>query len=126
MFAFMPYVHTESLKYQKKGEKIFNKHRELYSRNCQARSQSFDMMGSRFHLLSRPATGDFMSGVKSVLTQADKDLKMLDQMQTHVLGHKQTIEIFGRFPKRNDALNRESTANELQYMSSDQVKSRPY
>jgi len=53
-------------------------------------------------------------------------LKMLDQMQTHVLGHKLTIEQFGRFPKRNDVLGRESTANELNYMALPNVKSRPY
>ena len=31
MFAFMPYMHTESLEYQNKGEKIFNKHRMNYT-----------------------------------------------------------------------------------------------
>jgi len=129
MFAFMPYMHTESLKYQKKGEKIFNKHRELYVRvQCGGFGNSgYDAKkGSRYHLLSPPVTDDFMSGVKPVLTQADKDLKMLDQMQTHVLGHKLTIEQFGRFPKRNDVLGRESTANELNYMALPNVKSRPY
>ena len=129
MFAFMPYMHTESLKYQKKGEKIFNKHRELYVRvqGGGFGNSGYDAKkGSRYHLLSPPVTDDFMSGVKPVLTQADKDLKMLDQMQTHVLGHKLTIEQFGRFPKRNDVLGRESTANELNYMALPNVKSRPY
>ena len=65
-----------------------------------------------------------MSGIEPVLTQADKDLKMLDQMQGHVLGHKRTIEQFGRFPKRNDALGRKSTDNELKYMG--QNPNRPY
>jgi uncharacterized protein (DUF924 family) len=120
MFAFMPYMHTESLKYQKKGEKLFNEHRELYVR---AQGGSFGSShydakkGSRYHLLPQKDKSDsgFMSGIEHVLTQADKDLKMLDQMQPHVMGHKRTIEQFGRFPMRNDALGRESTENELPY-----------
>ena len=127
MFAFMPYMHTESLEYQNKGEKIFNKHRELYVRyqNGGHGSSGYDAKkGSRYHLLSSPTTDEFMSGIEPVLTQADKDLKMLDQMQGHVLGHKRTIEQFGRFPKRNDALGRKSTDNELKYMG--QTPNRPY
>ena len=120
MFAFMPYMHTESLEYQNKGEKIFNKHRMLYDRA----NRPYPVVGSRYHLLSSPTTDEFMSGIEPVLTQADKDLKMLDQMQGHVLGHKRTIEQFGRFPKRNDALGRKSTDNELKYMG--QTPNRPY
>jgi uncharacterized protein (DUF924 family) len=65
-----------------------------------------------------------MSGIEPVLTQADKDLKMLDQMQGHVLGHKRTIEQFGRFPKRNEALSRDSTQAEINYIR--QTPNRPY
>jgi uncharacterized protein (DUF924 family) len=119
MFAFMPYVHTESLKYQKKGEKLFNKQRELYVRNN-------GVFGNRFSLLSQPVTGDLMSGEEPVLNQADKELKMLEQMSTHVLGHRQTIEQYGRFPKRNKALGIESTDAELKYMDLPHVQSRPY
>jgi len=120
MFAFMPYMHTESLEYQNKGEKIFNKHRMLYDRA----NRPYPVVGSRYHLLSSPATDEFMSGIEPVLTQADKDLKMLDQMQGHVLGHKQTIEQFGRFPKRNEALSRDSTQAEINYIR--QTPNRPY
>ena len=120
MFAFMPYMHTESLEYQNKGEKIFNKHRMLYDRA----NRPYPVVGSRYHLLSSPTTDDFMSGIEPVLTQADKYLKMLDQMQTHVLGHKQTIEQFGRFPKRNEALSRDSTQAEINYIR--QTPNRPY
>jgi uncharacterized protein (DUF924 family) len=130
MFAFMPYMHTESLKYQKKGEKIFNKHRELYGidkfglpdthKNHDAKT------GSRYHLLSPAVVSSEFILTEPVLTQADKDLKMLDQMQTHVMGHKRTIEQFGRFPKRNDALGRKSTDKDLNYMALPSVKSRPY
>jgi len=125
MFAFMPYMHTESLKYQKKGEKIFNKHRELYDRWCHG-GTGYDAKGSRYHLLSPAVVSSELILTEPALTQADKDLKMLDQMQTHVLGHKRTIEQFGRFPKRNDALGRESTDKELNYMDLPSVKSRPY
>jgi uncharacterized protein (DUF924 family) len=120
MFAFMPYMHTESLEYQNKGEKIFNKHRMLYDRA----NRPYPVVGSRYHLLSSPATDEFMSGIEPVLTQADKDLKMLDQMQGHVLGHKRTIEQFGRFPKRNEALSRDSTQAEINYIR--QTPNRPY
>jgi uncharacterized protein (DUF924 family) len=119
MFAFMPYVHTESLKYQKKGEKIFNKHRELYVhyQGGVSGDTGYDSKkGSRHHLLSPPVTGEIMSGIEPALTQADKDLKVLDQMQTHVMGHKRTIEQFGRFPKRNEALSRDSTQAEINYI----------
>ena len=129
MFAFMPYMHTESLKYQKKGEKIFNKHRELYDRVQGGGSGSTGFIakkGSRHHLLSPAVVSSELILTEPALTQADKDLKMLDQMQTHVLGHKRTIEQFGRFPKRNDALGRESTDKELNYMDLPSVKSRPY
>ena len=120
MFAFMPYMHTESLEYQNKGEKIFNKHRMLYDRA----NRPYPVVGSRYHLLSSPATDEFMSGIEPVLTQADKDLKMLDQMHGHVLGHKRTIEQFGRFPKRNEALSRDSTQAEVNYIR--QNLNRPY
>ena len=120
MFAFMPYMHTESLEYQNKGEKIFNKHRMLYDRA----NRPYPVVGSRYHLLSSPTTDEFMSGIEPVLTQADKDLKMLDQMQGHVLGHKRTIEQFGRFPKRNEALSRDSTQAEIKYIR--QTPNRPY
>ena len=120
MFAFMPYMHTESLEYQNKGEKIFNKHRMLYDRA----NRPYPVVGSRYHLLSSPTTDEFMSGIEPVLTQADKDLKMLDQMQGHVLGHKRTIEQFGRFPKRNEALSRDSTQAEINYIR--QTPNRPY
>ena len=129
MFAFMPYMHTESLKYQKKGEKIFNKHRELYVRYLGGHvgSSHYDAKkGSRYHLLSPAVVSSELIFTEPALTQADKDLKMLDQMQTHVMGHKWTIEQFGRFPKRNEVLGRESIANELNYMALPNVKSRPY
>ena len=33
MFAFMPYMHTENLRYQKKGFELFHKHKKLYTTN---------------------------------------------------------------------------------------------
>ena len=44
----------------------------------------------------------------------------------HIQGHLKVIERFGRFPKRNAAMGRESTAEELEYMSSDEAQGRPY
>lgn len=45
---------------------------------------------------------------------------------THALGHKSVLERFGRFPKRNKALGRESTPEEVAYMASDEAQGRPY
>ena len=44
----------------------------------------------------------------------------------HVQGHLKVLERFGRFPKRNAALGRESTPEELAYMASDEAQGRPY
>ena len=44
----------------------------------------------------------------------------------HDRGHYEVIKRFGRFPKRNKALGRESTAEELEYMASDEAQGRPY
>ena len=47
-------------------------------------------------------------------------------MKPHVEGHLECIKIFGRFQKRNDALGRESTEEEKEYMEQPAVKKRPY
>ena len=44
----------------------------------------------------------------------------------HVQGHLKVIQRFGRFPKRNKAIGRESTAEEIEYMASDEAQGRPY
>eukprot|EP00656_Telonema_subtile_P021292 TRINITY_DN2231_c0_g1_i1.p1 TRINITY_DN2231_c0_g1~~TRINITY_DN2231_c0_g1_i1.p1 ORF type:complete len:291 (-),score=77.43 TRINITY_DN2231_c0_g1_i1:308-1180(-) len=44
----------------------------------------------------------------------------------HAVGHHACIVRFGRFPKRNDALGRECTPEELEYMASDEAQGRPY
>ena len=49
---------------------------------------------------------------------------MLKSMEPHVVGHKQTIQMFGRFPKRNVALGRESTIQEEQYMEQQKINEK--
>ena len=44
----------------------------------------------------------------------------------HVQGHLEVIQMFGRFPKRNAALGRESTPEEIEYMASPEAQGRPY
>ena len=44
----------------------------------------------------------------------------------HIQGHLKVIKTYGRFPKRNAALGRESTAEEIEYMASDEAQGRPY
>jgi len=112
MFAFMPYMHTENMVYQKKGEYNFNRHKQLYG-NAGGRA------------LTPPIHVSYMGSLDEV-TNNDKEYAMLKSMEPHVLGHKQTIQIFGRFPKRNVALGRETTIQEEQYMNREEVKKRPY
>lgn len=118
MFAFMPYMHTESLLYQRKGQIYFNQHLNLYKGN---RGMIYQNSGTRYVEQSQ-----FMVQEKVELTQNQKDLKMLESMKTHVNGHLRTIKEFGRFPKRNVALGRESTSSEIRYMESPEVQKRPY
>jgi uncharacterized protein (DUF924 family) len=112
MFAFMPYMHTENMVYQKKGERNFAEHNRL-----------FDERGQR--LLTAPIHVSYMGSVNEV-TNYDKEYAMLKTMEPHVTGHKQTIQMFGRFPKRNVALGRETTIQEEQYLNREEVKKRPY
>ena len=112
MFAFMPYMHTENMTYQKKGMHNFERHKQLYG-NAGGRA------------LTPPIHVSYMGSLDEV-TNNDKEYAMLKSMEPHVLGHKQTIQIFGRFPKRNVALGRETTIQEEQYMNREEVKKRPY
>ena len=107
MFAFMPYMHTENINYQKKGYGYFQNHMDLYE-----------------------GTGGKRKPVPILKymtkTQNQKDYEMLKNMRIHMKGHHDTILAFGRFPKRNKALGRESTPQELTYMKSPEVQKRPY
>jgi uncharacterized protein (DUF924 family) len=44
----------------------------------------------------------------------------------HIQGHLGVIQKFGRFPKRNEALGRISTPEEIEYMASPEAQGRPY
>ena len=47
-------------------------------------------------------------------------------MEPHQKGHMETIQNFGRFPKRNKALKRETTDSEKRYLEQPEVQKRPY
>ena len=105
MFAFMPYMHTENLELQLEGKVIFDRYYK--------------------------ATQDIVYDHNSNLTNEEQEKlkqewKMFQEMKPHVEGHLKTIKDFGRFPKRNDALGRESTEEEKEYMEQPAVKKRPY
>ena len=117
MFAFMPYMHTENMAYQKKGEQHFHRHKQLY--------HQYERAEETIRHLTAPIHVSYMGSLDEV-TNNDKEYAMLKSMEPHVLGHKQTIQIFGRFPKRNVALGRETTIQEEQYMNREEVKKRPY
>ena len=115
MFAFMPYMHTENIKLQKKGYEIFQNHMKLYQINPYLHNE---------RKITDPSTTPHMTNIE--ITQYDKEYQMLKSMESHVEGHLQTISEYGRFPKRNKFLNRESTKLEIIYMEQPEVQSRPY
>ena len=117
MFAFMPYMHTENMIYQKKGEHHFFRHKQLYG--------NYPLGDKNKRKLTEPIHVSYMGSLDEV-TNNDKEYEMLKSMEPHVTGHKQTIIQFGRFPKRNEALGRESTPQEISYMERPEVKKRPY
>lgn len=116
MFAFMPFMHTESLIYQKKGEQHFFGHKDLYKQYPNARETK--------RPLTDPKNTSYMGSIES--TNYDKEYNMLKSMEPHMVGHKQTIQMFGRFPKRNEALGRKSTPKEINYIQLPEVQKRPY
>ena len=117
MFAFMPYMHTENIVYQKKGESNFQTHKGLYG--------NYPLGDRRKRKLTEPIHVSYMGSLDEV-TNNDKEYAMLKSMEPHMVGHKQTIQMFGRFPKRNEVLDRETTIQEQQYLNREDVKNRPY
>ena len=55
-----------------------------------------------------------------------KEYEILLSMKEHVDGHYNTLKMFGRFPKRNKAMGRESTPEEIIYLNLPEVQKRPY
>jgi uncharacterized protein (DUF924 family) len=109
MFAYMPYMHTECMKYQKKGAKKFNV--------CKVKLSSEMVWGRE---------GEGVSSLSPEHLECNKKkLNMLENMTSHVNGHFKTLERFGRFPKRNEALSRDSTEEEIKYINNE-AKNRPY
>jgi len=120
MFAFMPYMHTECEFYQEKGQKEFEEHKTLYQKPGLA------------NYVPRPLTDENHPSYSARMgcipekTNYDKEWDMINAMEPHAIGHYFTLKRFGRFPKRNAALGRESTEDELKYMEQPEVKKRPY
>lgn len=108
MFAFMPYMHTENKEYSRKGKDIFQ---QLKS-NCEKRVRQ----------LSTNITEKSVDDLRNLQVE----MKMYEGMAVHVQGHFETLHKFSRFPKRNKALERESTEQEILYMEQPEVKKRPY
>jgi len=116
MFAFMPYMHTENLKFQRNGTQIFNLQLKMYG------------VKEKEKYVYRPITNpETIAKMTSfVPTRYDKEYEMLKSMRPHVEGHFKTLFKYGRFPKRNESLGRESTESELKYMALPEVQKRPY
>jgi len=120
MFAFMPYMHTENGLYQQKGEGYFVDQKKLYGPLSLANSKR--LIADEEH----PSYASRMGWYPPEKTNHDKEWEMLKTMEPHQKGHMETIGLFGRFPKRNEALGRESTEREIRYMEQPEVKKRPY
>ena len=103
MFAFMPFMHTESILYQQKGRDFFDRQTAMYGET---------------HYAKRP--------LSTKKTNYDKEYEMLQSMKPHVNGHFDVIRRFNRFPKRNKALKRETTDSEKYYLEQPEVQKRPY
>ena len=55
-----------------------------------------------------------------------QELKIINLALYHQIQHFEVIQKFGRFPKRNKSLGRESTNYEKQYLNSKVIKKRNY
>ena len=121
MFAFMPYMHTENMSYQRKGSINFEIHKRLYGNEPNTSAGVKRPLTDENH----PSYSARMGCIPEK-TNYDKEWEMLKSMEPHVTGHNTTMRLFGRFPKRNVALGRESTIQEEQYMEQPEVKKRPY
>lgn len=117
MFAFMPYMHTENMTYQKRGQEYFDRHKRLYGNEIRLSRTLTDE--------NHPSYSSRMGCIPEK-TNYDKEYAMLKSMEPHVTGHNATMHMFGRFPKRNVALGRETTIQEEQYLNREEVKKRPY
>ena len=103
MFAFMPYLHSEKKVAINWGYSAWEAVRDLY----------------RTKLDSRISDDD-----EDTNAQIIKLVEIINDMKPHVVGHNSTIKKFGRFPKRNKALGRVSTPEELLYIA--ETKGRQY
>ena len=131
MFAFMPYMHTENMSYQGKGcsgwSCIFENYKNLYGTHPLGRGLSIGNTTNPERLLTNPNKfNKDLFNIPAEPTNYDKEYDMIKSMEPHVKGHFQTIQKFGRFPKRNEALGRESTPEEINYMQQPEVQKRPY
>ena len=122
MFAFMPYMHSECNFYQEQGQKEFEEHKSLYMNKAAGSGVCYRPLSGDEH----PSYSSRMGSYPHEKTNYDKEWEMINAMEPHAIGHYFTLKRFGRFPKRNAALGRESTADELNYMEQPEVKNRPY
>ncbi len=104
LFAFMPYMHTESLQYQEKGLSKFN---DIY--------YSIKYKNDNLSNLN-------LNDTLSCLNYSE----MIENMHSHVTGHYVVIRDFNRFPKRNKILGRQSTPKEIIYLNDKKIKNRSY
>ena len=109
MFSFMPYMHSENIKMQYSGKSCFD------------RWKKYDIDEKEIKIKKNLIENNNLE-----LNKIKSEIKMCYSMLPHIEGHLKTIQKFGRFPKRNLLLYRESTPDEIKYMEQPEVKRRPY
>jgi uncharacterized protein (DUF924 family) len=88
-FIYMPLMHAEELGIQVAGVKAF----QLWMNRCQK------------------AVDESEEGAETALQISKRSFPM-------AVGHMRTIEVFGRMPARNEAIGRESTEAEKEFLAS--------
>jgi uncharacterized protein (DUF924 family) len=128
MFAFMPYMHIENIEYQTKGGKHFELHKRLYTSHGHPHYLGRNNSSNWMRPLSDENHPSYSARMGCIpeKTNYDKEYEMLKSMESHVQGHRQVIQMFGRFPKRNAALGRDNTFQEEQYINRADIQKRPY
>ncbi len=115
MFALMPYQHSEKIEDQKKGRALLRmlttKEGDPQEKNRERQKKSKPVTETDQMSIQMQAT-DLKNTQKLTLPK-----KTLDAALHHQKGYHDIIQRFGRFPRRNAILGRESAEEEKAYIA---------
>ena len=128
MFAFMPYMHSEkNIARSWEGTawyrimQTYGKEKEKWNGNEEEKGDETENGNEKVENGNEKENGD---ETEEGNQETSKEWDIVKQMEPHVMGHRNTLERFDRFPKRNKVLGRISTSEEIKYM--DDTTSRTY